>query len=58
MEPIKPESWDEYFQRLEKAAKTLTQEQINACAWAMGGSGVGWTQENIMNSIPNKVFFC
>jgi len=35
------------LKELEDAAETLTQTQVDACAWVMGGSGVGWTKNNI-----------
>ena len=56
MEPIKPETEEEYFKRLEEAAKTLTQSQIDACAWVMGGSGCGWNKDSILNALPLRTF--
>ncbi len=47
METINRETFQEKMERLQKAAETLTQEQIDACAWAMGGSGCGWNKENV-----------
>jgi hypothetical protein len=29
------------------AVATMTQDQIDACAWLMGASGIGWTKENM-----------
>ncbi len=52
MEKIKPLSDAEYFDTLRKAAATLTQDQIDACAWAMGGSGCGWTPEKVVEAMP------
>ena len=47
MEKIKQETIGQMLFRLSQVADTLTQEQIDACAWAMGGSGGGWTKEGI-----------
>ena len=46
------ETQEEYYKRLLAAAQTLTQDQIDACGWVMGGSGCGWTQETIIESLP------
>jgi hypothetical protein len=46
------ETPEEYYKRLLAAAQTLTQDQIEACAWVMGGSGCGWTKEKIIESLP------
>jgi hypothetical protein len=50
------ETHDEYLARLAKVAINLTQDQVEACAWVMGGSGCGWTpesvSENILRDIP------
>jgi len=51
MPPKKEETQEEYFERLRNGAHSLTQNQIDACAWAMGGSGVGWTKETILRSL-------
>jgi hypothetical protein len=51
MGQIKPETQEQWLQRLEAAPKTLTQDQIDACAWVMGGSGVGWTKQLILDSL-------
>ena len=51
MEKIKNETAVEYFTRLKQVVPTLTQDQINACAWVMGGSGCGWTKEGIADEI-------
>ena len=42
---------EEYLTRLSMVAATLSQEQIDACAWVMGGSGCGWTKEKIIQSL-------
>jgi hypothetical protein len=48
------ETSQQYFARLKSAVQTLTQDQIDACAWVMGGSGAGWNKENISSSLPEK----
>jgi hypothetical protein len=45
MENEKPLTFEQQMQSLIEATETLTQEQVNACAWVMGGSGVGWTPD-------------
>jgi len=51
MQKIKAETESEYFSRLIESAKTLTKDQIAACAWVMGGSGCQWDNENIVFSL-------
>lgn len=46
------ETQEEYYKRLLAAAQTLTQDQIEACGWVMGGSGCGWTRETIIEALP------
>jgi hypothetical protein len=52
MERIKDETDEQYFKRLRRAAISLTQEQIDACAWVMGGSGCGWTRQLVYQALP------
>ena len=51
MPPKKEEMTEQMFHRLEEAAKTLTQDQIDACAWVMGGSGAGWNKLWILQNL-------
>lgn len=53
MEKIKGETTAQYLERLSRVAATLTQEQVDACAYVMGGSGCGWTPNNITVEIAN-----
>ena len=46
------ETEEQFHRRLLAAAQTLTQEQIDACAWVMGGSGCGWTRESVIEALP------
>jgi hypothetical protein len=41
--------------RLIAAVATMTQDQINACAWAMGAKGM-WTKENITAELEGEKF--
>ena len=36
------------------AVATLTQQQIDALAWVMGGSGVKWTKEKITAELTDE----
>jgi hypothetical protein len=45
------ETQEQYLKRIEAAAKTLTQDQIDACAWAMGASGCGWTRQGVLREL-------
>lgn len=36
----------EKLQRYQAAVKTMTQEQVDACAWLFGGYGSAWTPAN------------
>jgi hypothetical protein len=51
METIKPEPQSKYFTRLIEVAKTLTQDQIDACAWAMGATGCGVNKDSIISTL-------
>jgi len=51
MEKQREETYQEYLARLAEVAKTLTPEQIEACAWVMGASGCGWTSEKISQAL-------
>ena len=55
MERHKTETQEQFDQRLIAAAKTLTQDQINACAWVMGGSGCGWNKEEVVRALAENV---
>ncbi len=55
MEQIKKETSIEYLERLKKVAKTLTNEQVEACAWVMGGSGAGWNPTNIELALDKDI---
>jgi len=48
------ETQAEYMARLYHAASTFTQDQIDACAYVMGGSGCGWTKENILKELDER----
>ena len=47
MNEIKIKTRKEMLIELQSIAKTLTQEQVTACAWRMGAGGAGWTPENL-----------
>jgi hypothetical protein len=36
------------------AVSTLTQQQIDAVAWVMGGSGAGWNKDNITKELQDE----
>ena len=55
--------WDmtleERMETLLTAASTLTQEQVDACAWVMGCSGADWTPIKIVEDLKKgKVVLC
>lgn len=52
MEELKINTEREDHLRMLAAAQTLTQDQIDACAWVMGGSGAGWTKQGVIDSLP------
>lgn len=43
------ETSKQYLLRLAKCARQMTQEQVDACAWVMGGGN--WTPENVANML-------
>jgi hypothetical protein len=47
MQPEEIKAFEALIDEMVASLDTLTQTQIDACAWAMGGSGCGWTKENI-----------
>lgn len=55
MNKIKPETLQEHLERLAFAALTMTQDQIDACAWAMGASACGWNRNNLNESIKQDI---
>ena len=55
MEKRKTDSMDEFLNKLAIAAASLTQEQIDACAWVMGGSGADWTKGKIIQSLLTEL---
>ena len=57
MQKIKDTTAVDYFTKLKQVVPTLTQDQINACAWVMGGSGCGWTKEGIADEINRALTF-
>jgi len=42
---------EQHLTRLAEVAKTMTQEQVAACAWVMGASNCGWNPENVSKNI-------
>ena len=46
---------EEYHLHLIEVAKTLTQEQIEACAYVMGASGGNWTRQSIVEELMSMV---
>jgi hypothetical protein len=54
MQPPTEEPLEQYFDRLSVAASTLTQEQIDACAWVMGASAVGWNKIWILHDLEKE----
>lgn len=48
-------SYIEWLQKLIKASETLTQMQIEACAWIMGGSGCGWTKKKMIEDLKTEL---
>ena len=50
MEKIKPLTFIQKCDLAIKALETMTQVQIDAVVWHTGGSGCGWTKENLIMS--------
>lgn len=49
MPPKHIETRLEMLQRFQRVARSMTQEQVDACAWLMGGYSCGWTPETLGN---------
>jgi len=47
MEPEKHETMLEKLTRFKAATSSMTQEQVDACAWLMGAYSCGWTPETL-----------
>lgn len=45
------ETLTERLERYKNAALNLTQDQIDAMAWVMGGSGAGWDKDSVVDAI-------
>jgi hypothetical protein len=37
------------------AVETMTQEQINVCAWCMGADGVGWSKSHLLSKLQQEL---
>jgi hypothetical protein len=57
MEPQKEETHKEGLIRLQAIAKSMSQSQIDACAWLMGG-GMGWTPETLALGYQSYIDTC
>ena len=57
MQKIKDKTAVDYFTQLKQVVPTLTQDQINACAWAMGASGCEWTKEGVAETLDTAINF-
>jgi hypothetical protein len=42
---------EQFFANMRQAISTMTQEQIDACAWVMGCDNCGWNKENMIESL-------
>ena len=51
MEKIKPLTLEEHLAKMIASVESMTQEQIDACAWCMGCSGCGWTKQTIIDHL-------
>lgn len=45
------ETHAQWLERLSRIALTLTQDQIDACAYVMGGSDCGWTPNTVSEEL-------
>ena len=52
MKPIKSK---EQLQKLIDSLDSMTQDQIDACAYCMGASGCGWTKENLKTELESNL---
>jgi len=55
MEKILSPTQEQYLQSLIVATETMTQAQIDACSWCMGGAGCGWTKEKLKESLESDL---
>ena len=47
------QTFNDLMDRHIASISTMTQDQIDACAWLMGG-GVGWTKENMIAEFQSE----
>jgi hypothetical protein len=47
MEQLKSLTLQQRLSIMIEAVDTMTQQQIDACAWCMGGGGCDWTKESL-----------
>ena len=48
------ETTSQWLSRLAVVARNLTQDQVEACAWMMGGNGCGWTPINLADGLEES----
>ncbi len=50
-----PLTFEEHIKQMMATVETMTQDQINACAWCMGGGGAEWTKERLRNELQREL---
>jgi hypothetical protein len=55
MEPKPPTTFEEHIKNMMAAVETMTQAQINACAWCMGGGGAEWTKPRLLSELQREL---
>ena len=48
-------TFDEHIKNMMAAVETMTQAQINACAWCMGGGGAEWTKARLLSELQREL---
>jgi len=48
-------TFEQHIKNMMAAAETMTQAQINVCAYCMGGGGAEWTKERLKAELQREL---
>ncbi len=48
-------TFEQHIKNMMTAVETMTQAQINACAYCMGGGGAEWTKTRLLSELQREL---
>jgi hypothetical protein len=48
-------TFEEHIKQMMDSIETMTQKQIDTCAWCMGGGGAQWTKERLRSELQREL---